>query len=87
MGPHDGTDVEELVTVTNVVKATRGQTFGEMRSKEETGPESKEEVIKMKGDGFIPVATFSVAEKEPVEQRDVVKDEGVHKSHCAQNFT
>lgn len=50
--------------LTKVVKATRGQTFGEMRSKEKTSPESKEEVIKMKRDGFIPVATFSVAEKE-----------------------
>lgn len=87
VGPHHGADVEELVTVAKVVKASRGQPLREVGGKQETCEEGKDEVVTVTGQGVARAAASPAAHDDPVKQRSRVEYEGQDERSRPQSFT
>lgn len=87
MGAHDRTYVKELVTVTDVVEASRSQSLGQMRCKQEACEKRKEQMVRMAGQSFTGTTAPPTARQQSVKQWDTIKEEGNHKCGCSQDFT
>lgn len=87
MCAHHGADVEELVAVTNVVKAPWSQPLWEVGGKQEAGEEGEEEVVTVAGQAVARAAASPTAKEDPVKQRDSVKYKGDDEGSCPQSFT
>lgn len=87
VGPHHSADVEELVAVAEVVEAPRGQPLREVGGKQKTSEEGEEEVVTVIGQGAGWTAASTAAQKNPVNQRDGVKNKWDDKCYGPKGFT
>lgn len=86
MGPYHSADVEELVAVSEVVEAPRGQPLREVGGKQKTGEEGEEKVVTVIRQGIRWAAASTAAQKDPVKQRDSVKYKRDDKCSCPKRF-
>lgn len=87
MGAHHRTYVKELVTVTDVVEASRSQSLGEVRRKQEACEERKEQMVRVAGQSFTGTTAPPTARQQTVEQWEAIKEEGDDKRDRSQDFT
>lgn len=87
MGAHDRTYVKELVTVTDVVEASRGQSLGQVRCKQEACEKRKEQMVRVAGQSFTGTTAPPTARQQSVKQWDTIKEEGDNKCSRSQDFT
>lgn len=78
--------MEQLVTVTNVVEASRGQALRQVRRVEERGQESHEHVLLVVQGGFV-LCTLPWEQEEPVEDGEGVPGVGISKREDPESLT
>lgn len=82
---YDAAHMEQLVTVTKVVEAARGETLGEVCGEEEGGEEGQRCVPAVQGVAAVVRAALTRTHQDPVEHRNVVEQVRVCKGQHAQH--